>query len=107
MINVYIMRLNVKDTSKERKFYGIKNFFDFLVKSKYLTYNPCVDVTPPRDNEEHQITSLTKDEIKQSVKTSSENLYHTAVHSFVHSNNYIILFIYVILNKDSNVILKF
>ena len=29
------------------------------------------------------------DEIKQSIKISSENLYHSAVHSFVHSNNYL------------------
>lgn len=28
-------------------------------------------------------------DIKNSIKVSSENLYHAAVHSFVHSNNYV------------------
>ena len=35
------------------------------------------------------IQAPTIDEIKQSVKTASENLYHATVHSFIHSNNYV------------------
>lgn len=30
-----------------------------------------------------------KEDIKKSIKTNCENLYHATVHSFVHSNNYI------------------
>ena len=35
------------------------------------------------------IQAPTTEDATQAVKISSENLYHTSVHSFVHSNNYV------------------
>ena len=54
------------------------DMFQFYYDTKSL-YGKLEDIIQP--------PSL--DEIKQSIKISSENLYHATVHSFVHSNNYI------------------
>ena len=54
------------------------DMFQFYYDTKSL-YGKLEDIIQPP----------TKDEIKQSVKTSSENLYHATVHSFIHSNNYV------------------
>ena len=54
------------------------DLFQFYYDTKYL-YGKLEDIIQP--------PSL--DEIKQSIKISSENLYHATVHSFVHSNNYV------------------
>lgn len=54
------------------------DMFQFYYDTKSL-YGKLEDIIQP--------PSL--DEIKQSIKTSSENLYHATVHSFVHSNNYV------------------
>lgn len=47
------------------------------------------DTKPLYGNLEDIIQPPTIEDIKKSIKTSSETLYHAAVHSFVHSNNYI------------------
>ena len=54
------------------------DMFQFYYDTKSLYGNLGDIIQPP-----------TIDEIKQSIKISSENLYHSAVHSFVHSNNYL------------------
>jgi len=54
------------------------DMFQFYYDTKSL-YGKLEDIIQP--------PSL--DEIKQSIKISSENLYHSSVHSFVHSNNYV------------------
>ena len=54
------------------------DMFQFYYDTKSL-YGKLDDIIQPP----------TMDEIKQSVKTSSENLYHLTVHSFVHSNDYV------------------
>ena len=54
------------------------DMFQFYYDTKSL-YGKLEDIIKP--------PSL--DEIKQSIKISSENLYHSSVHSFVHSNNYV------------------
>ena len=54
------------------------DMFQFYYDTKSL-YGKLEDIIQP--------PSL--DEIKQSIKISSENLYHATVHSFVHSNNYV------------------
>lgn len=54
------------------------DMFQFYYDTKSL-YGKLEDIIQP--------PSL--DEIKQSIKISSENLYHATVHSFIHSNNYV------------------
>ena len=54
------------------------DMFQFYYDTKSL-YGKLEDIIQP--------PSL--DEIKQSIKINSENLYHATVHSFVHSNNYV------------------
>lgn len=63
-INRYINHLEGKSGIKASRFYGIKNFFDFLVNDEYLENNPCTRASVPKDKEEHKITSLTKEEIE-------------------------------------------
>jgi len=46
------------------------------------------DTKPLYGNLENIIKPPAKEDIKHSIKVSSENLYHAAVHSFVHSKNY-------------------
>lgn len=57
--------------------------------SKADLFQFCYDTKPLFGNLENIIQPPTKDDVKQAVKTGSENLYHAALHSFVHSNNYI------------------
>ena len=46
------------------------------------------DTKPLIGNFENIIQPPIIEDIKKSIKTSSETLYHAAVHSFVHSTNY-------------------
>lgn len=46
------------------------------------------DTKPLAGNLENIIQPPTIEDIKKSIKTSSETLYHATVHSFVHSDNY-------------------
>lgn len=52
------------------------DLFQFYYDTEPILGNLSAIIKPP-----------TKEEIKISVKTACENLYHTAVHSFLHSNN--------------------
>ncbi len=53
------------------------DLFQFFYDTKSLVGNLEDIIQPP-----------TIEDIKKSIKTSSETLYHAAVHSFVHSTNY-------------------
>lgn len=54
------------------------DMFQFYYDTKPLFGNLKDIIQPP-----------TIDEVRQAVKIGAENLYHAAVHSFVHSNNYV------------------
>ena len=54
------------------------DLFQFFYDTKSLYGNLNDIIQPP-----------SIDEINQSIKISSENLYHASIHSFVHSNNYV------------------
>jgi site-specific recombinase XerD len=77
MINIYIANLsNLKDGARAGKLYAVKSFFIFLTNDGYIENNPFDKVAIPKDNEEHKITYLTKDEIKvvqNNIKNSVEN----------------------------------
>jgi len=62
-IDYYLAGLNGKTSIKRCRLYGIKTFFKFLEDDEYISNNPCLRVTAPREKEEHTITSLTKKEI--------------------------------------------
>ena len=70
MINNYMTSIKYKkdgsemsNSLKASRFYGIKNFFDFLVDDEYIENNPCSKVKLPRNKDQHKIVSLTKEEI--------------------------------------------
>lgn len=46
------------------EFYAIKHFCKFLMLSKYIQNNPCLDVEIPKDKKKHDIISLEPEEIK-------------------------------------------
>ncbi len=62
---------------KELQNWSKADLFQFFYDTKSLV-----------GNIEDIIQSPTIEDIKKLIKTSSETLYHSAVHSFVHSNNY-------------------
>ena len=64
LIDSYLGSMNVKNTTKAGVYYAIYNFYDFLVKDERISVNPCSKIEPPRDNEIHEITYLTNEEIK-------------------------------------------
>lgn len=65
IINTYLIELEgCKNGIKASRFYGIKSLFNYLVNDDYVDVNPCNKLKPPKDREMHEITSLTKNEIK-------------------------------------------
>lgn len=64
LIDSYIANLDSGVSIKRSRLYGIKSFFCFLKKDRYVDFNPCDDVKPPRAEKEYQITALDKREIK-------------------------------------------
>lgn len=79
-INFYISQLNGGNSIKASNLYGIKNFFDYLIDDEYIENNPCNRSVAPKDNEEHKIVSLNKDEIniiKNNILTNCNNSKNT------------------------------
>lgn len=75
-INYYIAQLEGSNSIKASRLYGIKSFFNYLIDDEYIENNPCARSTAPRDNEEHKIISLNKDEIetiKNNILTNCDN----------------------------------
>ena len=79
MINSYMISIKYKSDGTEMshslkacRFYGIKNFFDFLADDEYIQNNPCAKVKLPKNKDQHDIVSLTKDEI-QMIKDNITN----------------------------------
>lgn len=56
--------------------------------SKQDLFQFFYDTKPIQGKLEDIIEPPKKEDIKRAAKTGAENLYHMAVHSFVHSNNY-------------------
>ncbi len=63
---------------KELQNWSKSDLFQFFYDTKSLFGHLENIIQPP-----------TTEEIKKSIKISSENLYHASVHSFVHSNNHV------------------
>lgn len=55
--------INKSDGSCAAEFYAIKHFFKYLNLCRYIDYNPCDNIEVPRDKKEHDIISLSPDEI--------------------------------------------
>ena len=64
--------------SDELQNWSKSDLFQFFYDTKSLYGNLEDIIQPPSIGE-----------IKQSIKISSESLYHASIHSFVHSNNYV------------------
>lgn len=65
MITVYMADMkDISNSFKALKLYAIKSFFDYLLGDDYIDHNPCDRVSTPKDNVEHKITYLTKEEIE-------------------------------------------
>jgi site-specific recombinase XerD len=52
---------------------GLNTFFDFLVRRDHIAVNPVVKTTRPKNNTEHTVTYLTKQEIKKIMNTIDKN----------------------------------
>lgn len=52
---------------------GLNAFFDFLVKRNHLVVNPVLKTTRPKNNKEHEVTYLTKTEIKKIINSINKN----------------------------------
>ena len=52
---------------------GINAFFEFLVKRNYITSNPVLKTTRPKNTTEHTVTYLTKSEIKKIMNQIDKN----------------------------------
>ena len=64
-INMYLNHLDgLKNTTKANNLYAIKTLFEYLENDEYIQSNPFNKIEIPKDNEEHEIISLTKSEIK-------------------------------------------
>ena len=75
VIETYLGYIDVKNVTKARIYYSIRNFYDFFVKDDKIVNNPCNKIEPPRDNEIHEVTYLTEDEIHlllRNVKNSAQ-----------------------------------
>lgn len=46
------------------EFYAIKHFCKYLFLCRYIDYNPCSDIEVPKDKKQHEIISLTPEEIQ-------------------------------------------
>lgn len=54
-------------------YFGISNFFDFLVEDEYVDRNVCKSVKPPKNNEEKEMATLTDED----VETIKENILNS------------------------------
>lgn len=69
MLNSYIISLaDISNSSKATKMYAVKSFFEFLLNDDYIDSNPCDKIKIPKDNKEHEVTSLTQREINKIKK---------------------------------------
>lgn len=59
-------------SAKATVFYAIRNFFNFLEMNEIIDKNPMSKMTPPKDNKEHEIVYLTKEEIQHVY----DNIYY-------------------------------
>lgn len=63
-ISSYINSLgDMTEAAKSSRLYAVKNFFRFLSRDGYVDASPFKNIDMPKDNAEHKITYLTKEEI--------------------------------------------
>ncbi len=77
---------NMQNKDKACGFISGKNEIQNWTKADLFQF--FYDTKPIFGNLEKIIQPPKIDDIKKSIKTGCENLYHASVHSFVHSNNY-------------------
>lgn len=63
--------INKEAGSCAAEFYAIKHFCKYLFLCRYIDHNPCTDIEVPKDKKQHEIISLTPEEI-QIIK---QNIY--------------------------------
>lgn len=56
--------INKEAGSCAAEFYAIKHFCKYLFLCRYIEYNPCADIEVPKDKKQHEIISLTPEEIQ-------------------------------------------
>ena len=66
------------------EFYAIKHFCKYLFLCRYIDYNPCENIEVPKDKKQHEIISLTpeeisiiKDNISKGVGSSKAKAYQS------------------------------
>lgn len=82
-VEAYIISLETKTVNGQLKrigsdvqcarWSGLNAFFEFLVKRNHLKLNPVSQTTRPKNNTEHEVTYLTKAEIKKIINVIDRN----------------------------------
>lgn len=82
-VEQYMISLETKRNSKgvtrtgddilQARWSSLNNFFDWLVKKKYVDVNPIQLVERPKNNTQHQVTYLTKTQINKLLKATDSN----------------------------------
>ena len=82
-IEGYIISLETKEVNGQlqrvgsdiqcARWSGLNTFFDFCVKRGYLAENPVAKTTRPKNTSEHEVTYLTRAEIKRIMKAIDKN----------------------------------
>lgn len=82
-VEQYMISLETKRNSKgvtrtgddilQARWSSLNNFFDWLVKKKYIDVNPIQLVERPKNNTQHQVTYLTKTQINKLLKATDSN----------------------------------
>ena len=83
-IEGYIISLETKEVNGQlqrvgsdiqcARWSGLNTFFDFCAKRGYLIENPVAKTTRPKNTEEHEVTYLTKQEIKRIMRAIDKNV---------------------------------
>lgn len=82
-VEQYMISLETKRNSKgvtrtgddilQARWSSLNNFFDWLMKKKYVDVNPIQLVERPKNNTQHQVTYLTKTQINKLLKATNSN----------------------------------
>ncbi len=69
-IDAYMENIKYSDDGKEKsgtyrnaQLAAINGFFKFLVKNDMIKNNPCIDIENPKDNKEHEIITISDDDL--------------------------------------------
>lgn len=61
------------DDALQQRWSTLNNFFDFLLKRKYIQENPVINVQRPQNHTEHKVTYLNKVEINRLFRAIDRN----------------------------------